>query len=135
MRNRFSNIDYDLHLVTRTKTKSYANIYGISHIGYFQVTMEALREKNTPSMCFKCQQFFHNSRFCTRDPICVKCAGHHESKDCTKPKDSPAKCANCGGDHTANHSKCPKNPLQTSQIKNSVKIHRPLGMTREPSKE
>ncbi|GBM81272.1 hypothetical protein AVEN_84686-1 [Araneus ventricosus] len=39
--------------------------------------------------------------------------------DCTKPKDTKAKCANDGGDHTANYSKCPKNPLETIETKRS----------------
>ncbi|GBM91051.1 hypothetical protein AVEN_147509-1 [Araneus ventricosus] len=40
----------------------------------------------------------------------------------TKPKDTPAKCAYCGGDHMANYSKCPKNPLQTTQSKKTAQV-------------
>ncbi|GIY35792.1 RNA-directed DNA polymerase from mobile element jockey [Caerostris extrusa] len=53
---------------------------------------------------------FHHFRFCSRNPVCVKCAGPHKSGNCPKPKDSPACCALCKGDHTANYSGCPRNP-------------------------
>ncbi|CAF4889647.1 unnamed protein product [Pieris macdunnoughi] len=38
---------------------------------------------------------------------CVRCAGEHRAADCTRPRDMPATCANCGGPHPACHSSCP----------------------------
>jgi len=32
----------------------------------------------------------------------VKCGAEHFNDKCTKPLEEPAKCANCGGNHTAN---------------------------------
>ncbi|GIY86504.1 nucleic-acid-binding protein from transposon X-element [Caerostris extrusa] len=48
--------------------------------------------------------------FCSRNPVCVKCAGPHKSGNCPKPKDSPACCALCKDAHTANYSGCLRNP-------------------------
>ncbi|XP_045487926.1 protein app1-like [Pieris rapae] len=33
--------------------------------------------------------------------------GEHRAADCTRPRDVPATCANCGGPHPACHSSCP----------------------------
>lgn len=40
------------------------------------------------------------------EPRCLKCAAVHLTNDCTKSKDSPAKCANCGDNHPANSINC-----------------------------
>ncbi|GBN15589.1 hypothetical protein AVEN_241085-1 [Araneus ventricosus] len=131
MRNRFSNIC----LVTLPNSRSNAAIYGTIHIGYFQVTMEALREKKAPSMCFKCQQFFHNSRFCTRDPICVKCAGPHESKDCTKRKIPLPNALIVVAIIRPTIQSAQRTLFRRPKTRIQFNIHRPLGMTREPSKK
>jgi hypothetical protein len=44
--------------------------------------------------------------YCTKPYQCVKCGGQHDSKDCTKPRHNPAKCALCGDDHPANYKWC-----------------------------
>lgn len=38
--------------------------------------------------------------------ICVKCGKSHDTKMCTKPKDTPATCALCNGNHPANYKGC-----------------------------
>ncbi|GBN85974.1 hypothetical protein AVEN_201422-1 [Araneus ventricosus] len=76
-----------------------------------RVSVESLRKKQTPGQCYKCQDYFHHSSRCTRDPRCMKCAGNHWSRDCPKPKETPATCLHCKGNHTANYSGCPRNPL------------------------
>ncbi|CAH1958917.1 unnamed protein product [Acanthoscelides obtectus] len=54
----------------------------------------------------RCQQFGHTKTYCNKPYLCVKCGGPHNTKDCKKPKDAPAKCALCGGSHTANYRGC-----------------------------
>ncbi|GBN91107.1 Nucleic-acid-binding protein from transposon X-element [Araneus ventricosus] len=111
MRHRMSGNSMHLYLVLLPKANhNVADIYKLDTIGSYKVSFEPLRRKGIPGQCFNCQEFWHSSRFCTRDAVCVKCAGPHESKSCTKPKDTPAKCGNCSGDHTANFSGCPQNP-------------------------
>ncbi|GFS30944.1 nucleic-acid-binding protein from transposon X-element [Trichonephila inaurata madagascariensis] len=71
-----------------------------------------------PPQCYRCQEFFHHSRFCARAPKCLKCSGGHLTSECTKSAKAQAKCANCSGPHPANFSGCPKNPINTKNNKN-----------------
>jgi hypothetical protein len=43
---------------------------------------------------------------CNKPLLCVKCGGPQNSKDCSKRKDTPAKCSLCGGNHPANYKGC-----------------------------
>lgn len=61
--------------------------------------------------CHRCQQYGHSQRHCRMPPRCVKCAGDHMTRRCTKTKEEPPKCSNCYGEHTANFKDCPKAPL------------------------
>ncbi|GFY74216.1 nucleic-acid-binding protein from transposon X-element [Trichonephila inaurata madagascariensis] len=70
-----------------------------------------------PPQCYRCQEFYHNSRFCDRAPRCLKCSGSHLTSDCTKSNKAPAKCANCSGPHPANYSGCPQNPKNNTNNK------------------
>ena len=36
----------------------------------------------------------------------MKCGRSHNSKECSKHKDTPAKCTLCGGSHLANYKGC-----------------------------
>jgi len=38
--------------------------------------------------------------------MCFKCGGYHNSKEYKKSKETPAKCALCGGNHPANYKGC-----------------------------
>jgi hypothetical protein len=48
----------------------------------------------------------HSKTYGTKPYQCVKCGGQHDSKDCTKPRHHPAKCALCGENHPANYKGC-----------------------------
>ena len=54
----------------------------------------------------RCQQYGHTKSYCNRPLSCVKCGGHHNSKECTKNKDTPATCALCRGNYPANYRVC-----------------------------
>jgi len=62
--------------------------------------------KNHIPQCARCQQYGHTRRYCNRPYACVKCGGQHNSTDCTKTRDIPAKCARCGGNHPSNYKGC-----------------------------
>ncbi|GBM20303.1 hypothetical protein AVEN_121611-1 [Araneus ventricosus] len=47
-------------------TRENSTINGLISIFYYIVTDQALRRKVSSGQCFKCQQYFHNSRFCQR---------------------------------------------------------------------
>lgn len=62
------------------------------------IKWERLR-KSTTFMCKRCQHTGHFSANSQLPPVCVKCAGDHESKDCTITSlmdKSSLKCINCG---------------------------------------
>ncbi|GFW46292.1 RNA-directed DNA polymerase from mobile element jockey [Trichonephila clavipes] len=75
------------------------------------LTVEPLRPKLGPVQCFRCQRFFHSSKYCMRNPKCVKCGQPQITRNCTKTSATDATCCNCQGNHPANFTGCPKNPL------------------------
>jgi hypothetical protein len=56
--------------------------------------------------CKNCQSWEHTKSYCHKEPRCVKFAGKHTTVICTKPKDTPPKCYNCGENHPANYRGC-----------------------------
>ncbi|XP_061725406.1 uncharacterized protein LOC133531290 [Cydia pomonella] len=72
-----------------------------------KVRVEPWRGKPGPPQCHRCQGFRHSSHGCHRAVRCVKCSLDHHSNECTRPKEEPATCCNCFGDHPANHRQCP----------------------------
>ncbi|PIM97047.1 hypothetical protein CDL12_30490 [Handroanthus impetiginosus] len=84
-------------------------IYKIDSLLFLKIKIEKFRSKR-PKQCFRCQHYFHSSQNCNFPAVCVKCAGDHLSSDCPHDKTTVPTCANCQGAHTANFSRCPKNP-------------------------
>ncbi|GFX63086.1 nucleic-acid-binding protein from transposon X-element [Trichonephila clavipes] len=117
LRNRKTNTNMPLFLVTLPKSPESRGIFNIKTIGFFRVAVEPLNKSTMPPQCYRCQEFFHHSRFCARAPKCLKCSGGHLTSDCTKSAKAPAKCANCSGPHPANYSGCPRNPINTKTNK------------------
>lgn len=90
------------------------------------------KEKNFVQ-CHNCQMMGHGSRNCNCNSKCVRCGDSHKSADCplkdadtNKISQDSVKCANCGSNHTANYSECPKrieyiNTQQKIRLKNSQK--------------
>lgn len=54
----------------------------------------------------RCQEYGHSKSYCYKPHICVKCGGQHDTRTCEKPRNTPAKCALCKGDHPANYKGC-----------------------------
>ncbi|GFY26320.1 nucleic-acid-binding protein from transposon X-element [Trichonephila clavipes] len=110
MTSKKTGKEMPLFLITLDKTEQNRAAYHVTNIGYMKVRVEALRPKYGPPKCFRCQGFFHSSRFCTRAPRCVKCAGAHLVKEYTKPIEQKPKCCLCEGDPPASFLGCPRNP-------------------------
>jgi hypothetical protein len=66
--------------------------------------------------------------YCAKPYACVKCGGNHNTTTCTKPSDTPAKCALCEGNHPASYKGCEVyNNQQKTRGKPVNQItHRPL---------
>ncbi|GFX44883.1 RNA-directed DNA polymerase from mobile element jockey [Trichonephila clavipes] len=101
-----------LFLVTLPKSPESRGIFNIKTIGFLELPSSLLINPPCPPQCYRCQEFFHHSRFCARAPKCLKCSGGHLTSDCTKSAKAPAKCANCSGPHPANFSGMPQKSHQ-----------------------
>ncbi|GFV44640.1 probable RNA-directed DNA polymerase from transposon X-element [Trichonephila clavipes] len=91
LKNKKTNTNMPLFLVTLPKNPDNQGIFNITNIGFFRVHAEPLNKSNMPPQCYRCQEFYHHSRFCNRAPRCLKCSGGHLTSDCKKPNKAPAK--------------------------------------------
>ncbi|GFX31501.1 nucleic-acid-binding protein from transposon X-element [Trichonephila clavipes] len=137
LRNRKTNTNMPLFLVTLPKSPESRGIFNIKTIGFFRVAIEPLNKSTMPPQCYRCQEFFHHSRFCARAPKCLKCSGGHLTSDCTKSAKAPAKCANCSGPHPANFSGCPRNPIntKTNKSKSTKNVRQERAAARKDNKK
>lgn len=82
-------------------------IYKISQVLKGCVTVHPMNSSKFPSQCKRCQEWCHTRNYCSKPFKCVKCGKGHPTEECVKPREAPAKCANCEGEHTANYRGCP----------------------------
>lgn len=101
-----------MQMVLVTLPKSEKEAYQIKELCKLIVHVESKKKSAAVSQYYRCQKFGHSQRLCKAEARCVKCAGRHHTLECTKMKDknTPAKCVNCGGDHTASFRGCTKWP-------------------------
>ncbi|GFY60268.1 nucleic-acid-binding protein from transposon X-element [Trichonephila inaurata madagascariensis] len=112
MTNRKTGLPMPLFLLSLPKTEDNKNIHHISELCNMKIKVEPLNRKTGPAQCFRCQGFFHSSRFCTRNPKCAKCGKPHLTRDCKKTAAEEPVCCHCQGNHPANFLGIPKkNPL------------------------
>ncbi|CAG9860904.1 unnamed protein product [Phyllotreta striolata] len=77
------------------------------------------------TQCHRCQMWGHATSNCRAQPVCMKCANEHFTKDCQKPDCDPPKCINCEGEHPANSTQCRGTgvyPGTTSKMDNESRI-------------
>ncbi|GFT87533.1 RNA-directed DNA polymerase from mobile element jockey [Trichonephila clavipes] len=110
MTNRKTGLPMPLFLLSLPKTDDNKNIYHITELCNMKITT-GLNKKTGPTQCFWCQGFFHSSKFCTRNPECVKCGKPHMTRDCKKTTTEEPTCCHCQEKHLVNFLGCPKNPL------------------------
>ncbi|GFR17519.1 RNA-directed DNA polymerase from mobile element jockey [Trichonephila clavata] len=111
LNNRKTGQPMPIFSVFLEKNEDNRNIYNLKELCFMKIVVETMRGKIGPAQCYRCQGFFHGSRFCTRNPKCVKCGKPHLTKDCTKTKNEEPTCCHCQGNHPANFLGCPQNPL------------------------
>lgn len=100
----FNNPNPDMvvwHIAFPPKT-NIENLVKIRSIVNHRVKIERFKKKQI-IQCKNCQRFHHSASNCFHEYRCVKCAQSHEIGKCALNKNDRPKCANCGGDHTANH--------------------------------
>ncbi|GFQ72388.1 nucleic-acid-binding protein from transposon X-element [Trichonephila clavata] len=91
MRNRSKNINMPLFLVVSKKTPENQKIFKVTSIGYYKIKVESLNKNSMPAHCYRCQLFYHHSRFCNREPKCLKCGLNHLTSYCKKKYGFPCK--------------------------------------------
>lgn len=104
-------------------------IYSISYLQNTKIVIEPPRKNKEIPQCSRCLLFNHTKSYCLKPYRCVRCGLFHRSESCTKPKDTPATCANCSLNHPANYKGCStykelikrrNMPLQNKIINNRV---------------
>ena len=87
--------------------KNNKDIYSITNLLHCKINFEPPHQKRSLPQCTNCQKYGHTKNFCTKSPVCVKCAGSHKTIQCLiKQKSDHIKCALCGAKHTANYKGC-----------------------------
>lgn len=104
--NKEECIRLPLYMLTFHNSEDINRIFGIQYLNHMKVKIEAMRSNKLIPQCKKCQRYGHTHKFCKRNPTCVKCAENHLTAECTKPRNTPAKCTNCSEAHPANYRGC-----------------------------
>jgi hypothetical protein len=105
--HRISKEHLNLFFVDLEPAKNNKEVYKITAIQNKIIHFEPPRtNKNHIPQCARCQQYGHTRNYCNRPYACVKSGGQHNSAECKKSRDSPEKCALCGGNHPSNYKGC-----------------------------
>ena len=106
-RNRTTRDPLNLFFVDLEPAANNKDIYKVTALQNKIIQVEPPRtNRNTIIQCMRCQQYGHSKTYCNKPFVCVKCGGPHNSTTCSKSRDTPAKCALCGGSHPANYKGC-----------------------------
>lgn len=94
MQQRGTNKPLPLFTIELESKENNKTIYDIDQLLNCKISFEASHHKRTIPQCSNCQMYGHTKNYCTRDSVCVKCAGKHKTLDCRllKEHDTP-KCA------------------------------------------
>jgi PAX-interacting protein 1 len=95
-----------IFMLTFDRTENIQKIYEISNIRGMRVEVTPYRKTGLLPQCKNCQSWGHTKSYCHKESRCVKCAGKHTTESCSKPKEVPPKCYNCGENHPANYRGC-----------------------------
>ena len=77
-----------------------------------------------PMQCKNCQKYSHTKKRCTSESaICGWCAGQHSTAECNR-EETPAKCIDCEGPHSAYAVECParQREVKIMEIQQNRKI-------------
>lgn len=107
VRHRTDKYPLPIFFIDLQPSDNNKEIYNLKSIKNNIVKIEPPLTKRTIPQCLRCQEFGHTKNYCRKTTRCVKCAGAHLTKDCSrKIRDDKVKCINCNGDHPANYRGC-----------------------------
>ena len=98
---------YPIYRLTFAPGTSLSQIKHTRYIEHIKIYWEKYENPKPTVHCFRCRAHSHTSANCNKKVVCFKCVGAHYTRNCNKTRETPATCANCKGDHTANFSKFP----------------------------
>lgn len=105
--NLMKNTKQPMYMVTLNGNAQINQIkQQVRFLDHTKITWDNYINKRRITQCHRCQTWGHATTNCYAKPACLKCAGEHLTKDCVKPKTTPAQCVNCGEDHPANATCC-----------------------------
>ena len=96
--------------VTFTNNEDFANAVRVGVFLYGEhFKVEPFVQQPKAHQCYKCQNFGHPAKWCSRKLRCQYCSEEgHSGKDCILHGEvHEYKCANCNGQHSATYSQCP----------------------------
>jgi hypothetical protein len=118
---RYSDHCLYLLLFNKSEKVKISTLRETLSLNYVRVRWEYFQNRRLgPIQCTNCMSYGHGSKYCHLDPICIRCANNHASKDCPhlvdpvtnaqreKIPDNLVKCGLCGQNHTANYTDCVK---------------------------
>lgn len=107
IRNNLTKQPLSLFYVDLEPSPDNKSIYNIQYLMNAKILFEPPNKKREVVQCKRCQRFGHTKAYCRYSFRCVKCGQSHQTNSCTKDKTTPAVCALCEGNHTANYKGCP----------------------------
>ncbi|KAJ8909655.1 hypothetical protein NQ315_002920 [Exocentrus adspersus] len=113
---------------------SQSNLLQVQRCCALVVRVEKQRQATVATQCHRCQKFGHGQSRCTAQHKCVKCGADHETGRCVKPREEPARCANCTGPHPASYRGCPKYPKPAKKTAGAKKPATTAGTQAQPPK-
>jgi len=94
IRHRITKEPLNLFFLDLEPAPNNKEVHNLTAIQNKLIYIEPPRtNKNHIPQCACCQQYGHTCSNCNRPYACVICGDQHNSKDCTKTRDTPAKCA------------------------------------------
>ncbi|XP_025196569.1 uncharacterized protein LOC112595539 [Melanaphis sacchari] len=106
MKPKKTNVSLPLYTIDLKPSDINEEIFSIDTFPNIDVEFEEPYKKGDVEQCKNCQDFGHLWPDCVFPSRCVSCGKNHASSECTKPKNTPATCALCQGDHPANYKGC-----------------------------
>lgn len=106
IKNKHNNEPMPIFFIDLEPSENNKDIYDVRAIDNKHVLFEPPRKNTEIAQCTRCQNYGHTRAYCNRPYACVKCAGPHDTKTCTKPRSTPATCILCEKPHPANYKGC-----------------------------
>lgn len=104
--HKTTKLPLPLYFVDLPQSEKSTEIFKLTSLLYAKIKVEEPYKHRSIPQCLNCQDYGHTRAYCGYPARCVRCGALHSSSDCPKPRDLPAKCALCAGDHPANYRGC-----------------------------